>query len=59
MQFTLTINLDNDDAASRGPDALAGYLRDVASYVQGGHGNGFVRDLNGNTVGDFEITDDE
>jgi hypothetical protein len=58
MQFTLTISLDNDDAHQGGPDALAGYLRDVASNVQAGHGTGRVRDLNGNTIGQYDITDD-
>ena len=57
MDFQLRINLDNDDATQRGPDALAGYLRDVASRVQGGVGNGIVRDLNGNKIGEYDITD--
>jgi hypothetical protein len=57
MQFTLTLNLDNDDAVTAGPDALAGYLRDVASRVQAGYGNGNVRDVNGNTIGHYAIED--
>ena len=57
MQFQLTISLDNDDAHQGGPDALAGYLRDVASHVQAGYGTGKVRDLNGNFIGAYDITD--
>ena len=57
MQLTLMINLDNDDAHSRGPDAVAGYLRDAASRIQAGYGDGYVRDLNGNRIGRYEIHD--
>ena len=57
MQFTLTMNLDNDDAVQGGPDAIAGYLRDVASHVQAGYGTGNVRDVNGNTIGQYAITE--
>ena len=59
MQFQLTISLDNDEAVTFGPDALAGYLRDVASHVQAGYGNGRVRDISGNTIGAYAITDEE
>lgn len=55
MQLTVMLNLDNDDAHSGGPDAIAGYLQDIASRIQSGHGDGNVRDLNGNTIGRFEI----
>ena len=58
MQFQLTLSLNNADAVEGGPDALAGYLRDVASRVQAGYGNGNVRDVNGNTIGQYEITGD-
>lgn len=58
MQFQLTISLDNADAVDRGPDAIAGYLHNVASRVQAGYGNGTVRDLNGNTIGQYAITDE-
>src|SRR5215467_8251406 len=57
MQFQLTISLDSADAVTGGPDALGGYLRDVASRVQAGHGNGNVRDVNGNTIGRYAIED--
>lgn len=57
MRFTLTLSLDNDDAVTAGADALAGYLRDVASRVQSGYGNGNVRDVNGNTIGHYAIDD--
>lgn len=59
VQFQLTMSLDNDDAVQGGPDAIAGYLRDVASHVQAGYGNGNVRDVNGNTIGRYDITDQD
>jgi hypothetical protein len=49
------LNLDNADAVEGGPDAIAGYLRDVADRIQSGYGDGNVRDLNGNTIGRYEI----
>lgn len=55
MDFKLSMNLDDDDATQGGPDAVAGYLRDVASRVQAGYGNGKIRDVNGNTIGEFGI----
>lgn len=56
MQFTLEISLDNDEPANDHPDTLARYLREVADKVQAGYGNGNVRDINGNTIGQFAIT---
>lgn len=56
-KFTLEINLDVD-AADRHPDRLARYLRDVASHIQAGYGNDKIYNLNGNTVGQYDITDE-
>lgn len=52
--FTLTIKLGND--AMQTPDDIAGALREVADTVQSGRGNGKIFDLNGNSVGQFDIT---
>jgi hypothetical protein len=56
MQFRLTINCDN--AAVQHPDQLGEIIRSAASQVQSGHGQGNLRDWNGNTVGRFELTED-
>lgn len=55
MKFTLTIELGND--AMKSPEDIADALRKAASHIQAGYGNGSVRDLNGNTVGSYDITD--
>jgi hypothetical protein len=54
--FKLTFKTDNA-AFNRGdhPDEVARILRDVAIRIQAGHGNGKVYDLNGNTVGEFDV----
>jgi hypothetical protein len=56
-KFTLEINLDVDPN-DRHPDRISRYLRDVASHVQAGHGNDRIYNLNGNTIGAYDITDE-
>jgi hypothetical protein len=58
MQFKLTIDLDADEAAEMGRDALGHYLREVAGKVESGRDGGFVVSLDGVLVGEFNITDD-
>lgn len=51
-KFTLEITLGDD---MRSPDDLAWALHRVANKVQGGTGNGKIRDLTGDFVGKFDI----
>lgn len=55
-ELQLTIETDND-AMQSGPE-VADALRDVAEKVDAGHCAGRIRDLNGNTVGQWEVFDD-
>lgn len=56
-QFKLTIRLGND-AMQAGPD-VAQALREVADRIENDlEARGNIRDLNGNTVGSFEATND-
>lgn len=59
MEFTLTISLDNAEAADAGPGvALPVYLRQVADRCEAGHtGTGTVRDGNGNAIGQYRTED--
>lgn len=52
--FTLSIKTDN--AAFEDPNAeVARILRDAAERVEQGFSRGLLRDINGNTVGDFDF----
>lgn len=57
MKFTLTIESDN--AAMRKAEHVVSALREVAQRVRDGSDSGRIRDINGNTVGEFELVDDE
>jgi hypothetical protein len=63
MQFLLTINLDGAEVAEAGIDrAVPDYLLQVIRGVETGNdypGAWRVRDGNGNTVGQYVITEDE
>ena len=54
-KFTLEITLGNE--AMQTPEDIADALRKAASHVQGGYGNGVIRDVNGNSVGSYDIED--
>jgi len=62
MQFLLSISLDNAEAAGAGPgQVLPGYLRQVIARIHYGcdyPGSWRIRDGNGNTIGQFTITED-
>lgn len=62
MKFQLTISLDNAEVAESGVDlALPGYLLQVIRGVETGHdhpGSWRIRDGNGNTIGQYTITED-
>lgn len=51
--FTLTIETGNDAMQTR--EDVARALREVAEALDGGREGGYVRDLNGNTVGSYEL----
>jgi hypothetical protein len=57
MRFKLSISLDDGD--NRRPEYIEDYLRRVADCVGAGIGNGPILDVNGNTIGRYEITDDD
>lgn len=59
MEFKLEMDCNNDAFAEDLEVELARILRDVANKVRAGHGNGPVRDSNGNKVGSFEIIVEE
>lgn len=52
--FKVTIELGNE--AMESGDDVADALRSVASRVENGQRDGYVRDRNGNTVGSFKFT---
>ena len=62
MQFQLTISLDNAEVEEAGVgQALSTYLLNVIQGVENGNahlGAWRVRDGNGNTIGEYTITDD-
>lgn len=58
MAFTLTILTDNA-AFADGPDEVARLLRETADRVAAGDGEGSLRDVNGNTVGEWTYPEDE
>lgn len=55
MKVEIEIQLDNDDAVSNGEFAIARYMEDIKAAILRGETNGYVRDLNGNTIGTFKI----
>lgn len=59
MRFTLTISLDDDAAQADRAEAIREALARVAYAVQDDRFpvEGFVRDVNGNTVGNWSIDD--
>jgi len=58
VEFTLKINLDNDEAATAGPEVvLPDYLANVAARARNGYKTGMVRDGNGVTIGAWQISE--
>ena len=57
VQFQLTISLDNAEAADENGTALERYLAQVGARARNGYTDGKVRDGNGNTIGDWKVTD--
>ncbi len=58
MQFTLTINCENDAFLNNTSRELARILRLVAEHVPDNPDEGKLRDYNGHTVGHWELTAD-
>lgn len=56
MEFKLTMSLDNAEAEELGTEALPTYLAAVGARARNGYTQGLVRDGNGNTIGQWEIT---
>lgn len=55
MQFTLTMNTDNDAFAADPTAEIARILRKTAQRIVNGTTEGRVLDVNGNTVGTFTL----
>ena len=57
QMFTLKIKTDNAAFEDAGPE-VARILRDLARQLEGetGEASGRLRDLNGNTVGEYRLT---
>ena len=55
--FTLKINTDNAAFEDAGPE-VARILRDLARQIEteAGEASGRLRDLNGNTVGEYKLS---
>ena len=56
MDFTLNINMDNADFENMPHMILAEILEKIANKIERGANIGKIMDVNGNTVGKFEIT---
>jgi hypothetical protein len=60
MQFTLTFSTDGDAFWTDGDGEVARILRDIATKIEadGAHPQSrTVRDINGNTVGTYQLTE--
>lgn len=57
MEFTLNIDCDNAAFDGDPADEIVRLLHVVAMKIEGGYRDGNLVDLNGNTVGDFELTE--
>lgn len=55
MDFTLKLNCDNAAFDEQPEETVADLLRQVAGRVAWGEPAGKIRDINGNTVGEFEF----
>jgi hypothetical protein len=59
MQFLVTIDCDNAAFADDPTCEVARMLRDVATRVEkDGADSGFLRDVNGNTCGNYRFTEE-
>lgn len=56
--FNLAIKLGDDALSSLGSTELSRILRLVADRIERGETSGNVKDINGNTVGTFEIIEE-
>lgn len=59
MEFTLNIDCDNAAFGEEPEDEVVRLLHVAAMKIEGGYREGKLVDLNGNTVGDFELVADE
>lgn len=58
MEFKLNINMDNAAFAVMPELELAALLEGTINSLRGGAVEGSLRDVNGNKVGKWEITED-
>jgi hypothetical protein len=58
-RFILTVKTTNAAFEDDAPTEVARLLRDVAERLEDGSVSGKMRDVNGNTVGDFGFTTEE
>lgn len=57
--FSLGIKLGDAALTSMGSTELSRVIRVVADKVESGETSGNIKDINGNTVGTFEITKED
>lgn len=55
--FRLEIQTDNDAFKINGAEEIRTILKDIANQLRYGETSGKVRDTNGNTVGEWSLTD--
>ena len=58
MEFKLNINMDNDSFQGEDYSQLISILHNVITKLKQFANTGYLQDINGNTVGSFEITED-
>lgn len=61
QQFTLELDLGNEafDSPSKRIDEVSRIMRETADRIEGGIGNGYVYDVNGNKVGQWALDEVE
>ncbi len=53
MDFEITFSIDNAAFGDCPMDEAARILRDIAQKLEGGQNAGNIRDINGNTIGQY------
>jgi len=54
--MTLKIRFETDNAAFEDTTEIGRILREVAAQFDEGRASGSIRDINGNTVGTYDLT---
>lgn len=57
MEFSVNIATEGQDGTDNGPALVQASLGRIVQRIESGETSGFIRDGNGNTVGDWELTE--